>query len=182
MRSHRLLVAAALVLSATACGTAPAAHAGASVVYLVRHAEKVDRYLTDPSDPPLTDAGRERAEALARTLADAGVTRILASDFRRTRATAAPLAAALGLEVELYDPGALTELLPRLTATPGRVLVVGHSNTTPRLAELLGGDPGPPIDEAGEYDRLYVLVLGEDGGATTVRLHYGELAGGGARR
>ena len=35
--------------------------------------------------------------------------------------------------------------------------MVGHSNTTPQLAELLGADPGEPIVEANEYDRLYVI-------------------------
>ena len=44
---------------------------------------------------------------------------------------------------------------PELTRDGLRHLVVGHSNTTPPLVELFGGDAGPPIDEASEYDRLY---------------------------
>jgi len=47
----------------------------------------------------------------------------------------------------------------KLKATPGRHLVVGHSNTTPQLTELLGGDGGEPIVEATEYDRLYVVKM-----------------------
>jgi broad specificity phosphatase PhoE len=144
------------------------------VVYLVRHAEKVDPYPDDPSDPPLTDTGRARAADLARTLVDAGVTRILSTDYRRTRETAAPLAKALGLEIERYDPSALEDLARRLAEAGERVLVVGHSNTTPRLAELLGGEPGPPIDEPTEYDRLYVLTLRPGAEATTVRLRFGD--------
>jgi broad specificity phosphatase PhoE len=101
---------------------------------------------------------------------------VLSSDLRRTRETAAPLAAALGLEVELYDPGALEELLPVLTGAPGRTLVVGHSNTTPQLVELLGGAPGEPIDEPTEYDRLYTLVLAADAEVVTIRTRYGEPA------
>ena len=54
-----------------------------------------------------------------------------------------------------------------------RILVAGHSNTTPKLVELLGGNPGPPIDEKTEYDRLYVVVLGADGAVTTTLLRYG---------
>lgn len=143
------------------------------VVYLVRHAEKVEPYPDDPDDPPLTAAGRERAQELARTLADAGITRILSSDYRRTRETAAPLADLLGLEVELYDPRALEDVAVRLAGTGERVLVVGHSNTTPHLVELLGGEPGPPIDEAREHDRLYVLSGAARDEVVTVRLRYG---------
>jgi hypothetical protein len=51
--------------------------------------------------------------------------------------------------------------------------VVGHSDTTPELVGLLGGDPGAPIDEPTEYDRLYVVTLGPDGTVTTVLLRYG---------
>lgn len=145
-----------------------------TVVYLVRHGEKVDPYPEAPSDPPLTEAGSERADELARTLADAGIDRVLSTDFRRTRETAAPLAEALGLELDLYDPGDLEGLARRLAVAGERVLVVGHSNTTPRLVELLGGEPGPPIDEPSEYDRLYVLAVPPEGDPVTARMRYGE--------
>jgi hypothetical protein len=56
----------------------------------------------------------------------------------------------------------------------GGYLVVGHSNTTPELVEILGGKPGPPIDDANEYDRLYVVTITEDGAVTTEMRRYGE--------
>lgn len=161
-------------LARTPEGAAEADRAEAAVIFLVRHAEKIDPYPDGPSDPPLTEAGRARAAELARTLADAGIERVLTTDFRRTRDTAAPLAEALGLEPEPYDPAALEELAGRLAATGERVLVVGHSNTTPRLVELLGGDPGPPIAEPSEYDRLYVLSLPVGDDPITTRMRYGE--------
>jgi broad specificity phosphatase PhoE len=136
-----------------------------SVFFLVRHAEKANQ--TDES--PLTEEGRARAENLARLLGDAGVDRIYSSDYVRTRDTAAPLASDRGLEVELYDPDRLGELAETLLASPGRSLVVGHSNTTPELAGLLGGEPGPPISED-EYDRLYVLSHRPGVGTTTILL------------
>jgi phosphohistidine phosphatase SixA len=136
-----------------------------SVFFLVRHAEKADQ----SEDPPLTEAGRARAEALARMLKDAGVDGVFSSDFERTRDTAAPLARHLGLEVAPYDPNALADLAKTLRASPGRYLVVGHSNTTPELAGLLGGEPGPPIPED-EYDRLYVLLHRPGEGTSTIVL------------
>ena len=93
------------------------------------------------------------------------------SDFIRTRDTAPPIAERLGLVTELYDPGQLPALAERLQSSPGRHLVIGHSNTTPALVELLGGDPGGLIDEM-EFDRLYILETDFAGDTTTIRLRY----------
>ncbi len=140
------------------------------VVFLVRHAEKVDA----SRDPELSAVGSERAVALARSLRDAGIEHVHSSDFIRTRKTAAPIAAKLDLEVELYDPRDLPALVERLLKTGGRHLVVGHSNTTPSAVELLGGEPGSEIDEQSEYDRLYAVTIGADGAVATVLMRYGE--------
>ena len=139
------------------------------VVFLVRHAEKVDA----SQDPDLSAAGETRAMRLARLLRDAGLDHVHSSDFIRTRETAAPIAAELDLDVELYDPGDLAALAGKIRATGGRHLVVGHSNTTPEMVDLLGGDPGSEIDES-EYDRLYVVTVGVDGTANAVLLRYGD--------
>lgn len=146
-----------------ACGSAPEPTA-----YLVRHAEKVatgDAMML--ADPLLTEAGMARAELLAETLGDKGITAIWSSGYIRTRNTAAPLAAALGLEIQIYDARDIEGLAARLKAAGETALVVGHSNTTPQLAEALGGDAGTPIDEASEYDRLYVVSL--TSGATQIQ-------------
>ena len=124
-------------------------------IFLVRHAEKT----ADKNDPGLTQAGQARALALANRLGGEGITHIHSSDYIRTRDTAEPLAEKMGLEVQIYDPRDLPAMAAKLKATPGRHLVVGHSNTTPPLVELLGGDGGSPIVEASEYDRLYICLL-----------------------
>lgn len=183
MRATRLYGILALALFTAACEAAPpaqqtpespaAAEAADVVVYLVRHAEKVD----DSRDPDLSEAGHARAGTLAHVLADAGVTHVHSTDYIRTRDTAAPAAAALGIDVSLYDPRDLDAFAATLAATPGRHLVVGHSNTTPALVSALGGDAGDAIDEAGEYDRLYVVVLG-GGEPRTLLLRYGSPYGG----
>jgi broad specificity phosphatase PhoE len=138
----------------------------ATVVYLVRHAEKAD----DSRDPALSPAGVVRAERLARMLVDAGITQVWSTDFQRTRATAGPIAAQLGLTIAIYDGAKLAELAEQLRSTPGRHLVVGHSNTTPALVRLLGADPGTPIADT-EYDRFYVVTLAP-GSATGVLLRF----------
>ena len=69
---------------------------------LVRHGEAVAGWGDDP-DPGLSDAGRAQAEAVAERLAPLGPLPIVASPLRRTRETAAPLAARWGVEPRI-DP------------------------------------------------------------------------------
>lgn len=140
-------------------------------VFLVRHAEK----MTGP-DPILTSDGADRAFDLANVLSDAKIERIHTSDYKRTHLTAGPLAKRLGVTVELYDPRDLPAIAATLKADGGRHLVVGHSNTTGELTELLGGDGGAAIVEATEYDRLYVVTIGADGEATSTLLRFGAIA------
>lgn len=170
--SAAVLVAACLGLGVGASpDLAAQADDGATVVFLVRHAEKVE---DGSSDPALTPAGRARARALAHVLGDAGIRRIHSTGTTRTLDTARPLALGLGVAVERYDGRDLQAIAARLSGSTGRHLVVGHSNTTPQLVELLGGDGGPPIQEAWEYDRLYHVRIGSDGGVETTLLRYGE--------
>jgi phosphohistidine phosphatase SixA len=142
----------------------------AAVVYLVRHAEKSDA----GRDPQLSDAGRQRALLLANMLRDAGITRIYSTDFIRTRDTAAPLASHLDLEIGIYDRQEMNAFISSLNQAGARSLVIGHSNTTTELVELLGGVSGGKIDEASEYDRLYILTIRNPGEVETVLIRYGK--------
>jgi len=140
------------------------------VVYLVRHAERAE---DGTNDPPISEAGRKRAGLLATMLADAGITHVHSTDYKRTRATGRPLAESLGLSMASYDARDLAGFADQLRDSPGRHLVVGHRNTTPDLVAALGGNPHGPIEEF-EYDRLYVMVL-RGGSVSTVLLRFGAL-------
>ncbi len=104
-------------------------------IILVRHAEKVDA----SQDPELTDAGKQRAERLAKIVKKYNPGAIYSTDFKRTRDTAAPIAARRKLKVETYDPKKPAELIDTMMkSTTKRFMVVGHSNTIPGLVNLLG--------------------------------------------
>jgi len=73
---------------------------------LVRHAEPVRTpagSVTGPADPGLTPLGLEQAERLAAWLASEPIDVVLSSPMRRARETAEPIAAALGIDVEIVD-------------------------------------------------------------------------------
>jgi probable phosphoglycerate mutase len=71
---------------------------------IIRHALPVRRELAEgAADPELSTAGREQAELLARYLATERLDAVYASPLTRAVETAAPLAAAVGLEVQLAD-------------------------------------------------------------------------------
>jgi phosphohistidine phosphatase SixA len=141
------------------------------VVFLVRHGEKVD----NSKNPNLSVAGLERATNLAKTLRNAEIEYVHSSDYIRTRDTALPTATTFGLQVELYNPQDLSTLVEKLKRTGGRHLVVGHSNSTPSMVELLGGKPGTKINEENEYDRLYIITLAKNGSVQSLLMRYGTI-------
>jgi phosphohistidine phosphatase SixA len=81
-----------------------AAEEGA-VSVLLRHAAAKERYewAGDDWHRPLTKKGRRQAEELATVLAADDVRRVISSPYVRCVQTVEPLAAALGLELELDD-------------------------------------------------------------------------------
>jgi len=176
MRCRSSLSLASLSLVALLSVAAPvsmAAQTDATVVYVVRHAERAE---DGTRDPVISLPGWDRSRLLAEMLTDADLTHIHTTDYRRTRSTGRPTADATGLTMELYDPRDLEGFAEQLREMPGRHLVLGHSNTTPQLVSLLGGDPGDPIEET-EYDRLYIVTLVGDG-ASTVLIRFGSRYGG----
>ena len=122
--------------------------------YFVRHAEKSTN---DPRDPDLSEAGHARAESIVQHLAKANISKIYATKYKRTQQTAQPLAKSLGIEIEIYDTN-LTDISAILKSTErGNALIVGHSNTTPKLInKLLGTETYKKIDES-VYSKMFLL-------------------------
>ena len=168
MRAARLFFL--LLLGVASCAPVQAQQPAETVVFLVRHAEKAS---DDPRDPSLTAEGQTRAQLLAAMLAQTNIDHIYSTDYKRTQQTVAPLSEKLGVEIESYDPRDLEGFAEALRQQPGRLLISGHSNTTPQLVAALGGEPGEPIVEETEYDRLYILTIASDGSVSTVLLRFG---------
>jgi broad specificity phosphatase PhoE len=153
-----------LLIAALICAHPVAAQ---STLFLVRHAEKADN---DAKDPDISEAGRARADALAKTLKDAGITAIYATELKRTQQTAAPIARALQIDVTIVPAKETEALIAKLKATKGNALVVGHSNTLPGIMQALGVTDAITIGD-NDYDNLFVVSTGAPP-PKLLRLHY----------
>ncbi|MGI8889615.1 MAG: phosphoglycerate mutase family protein [Chthoniobacterales bacterium] len=152
---------------ATTAGTGAAAEA--RIIFVVRHAERADALGAAQSDPDLSELGRAHALALAKELRDADIATIYASEFKRTQETAAPLAASLGLKVEIVPAKDGANLVADLKKAKGNVLVVGHSNTVPEIIKNLGIAASLSVSES-DYDDLFLVVLATK--PRLIHLHY----------
>jgi len=132
-------------------------------IYLVRHAEK----LADSKNPSLTTCGKERAEQLASLLSKVGVSAIYSTSYQRTMQTAAPLAKQQNMSIKNYNPRHLEQLSLQLKHKKENMLVVGHSNTTPMLVELLTKQKVAPLTEH-DYQYLYQVQLNDEQAILTI--------------
>jgi broad specificity phosphatase PhoE len=138
----------------------------ATVIYLVRHAEKA----VGSGDVELSEAGQKRAACLATTLADSNIQSIYTTEYKRTVNTAAPTATKTGVAPTVVGGADMDKLIAALQKESGRnVLVVGHSNTVPKVIERLGAGAATIKDD--EYDHLYVVTL-LNGDASLASLRY----------
>ena len=148
MRIFLLLLLVPLLL--TACS---------HTFYIVRHAEKVT---TDGSnmmtnDPALTEAGKERAEALKEILASKKISYIFSTNTTRTKNTAEPTRAYFKLVTELYAPVPDTVFINKLKSLKKNTLIVGHSNTVDDVINKMCGSIKIPGDlKNNKYDNLFI--------------------------
>ena len=141
---------------------------GSTTVVLVRHAEK----LPEDNDPGLSAPGRARAQRLADMLADTELAAVYVTEWQRTRETAAPVAIASGLEARVIPAAEHGRLMRRLKwrHRGDVVLVVGHSNTVPAIAEELGAPIGVLSEE--DYAGMWVITYSRLRGTRLLRLRY----------
>lgn len=123
------------LLLALACLLTAPAFAQEAPIYVTRH---YDTPAGEP-DPDLLPEGEARAKQLAAWFYGRTLKAIYVSDFKRTRQTAAPLAAMMGVMPETYDPRDTPAVVARAKRAGGPVLIIGHSNTVPDIVEQLGG-------------------------------------------
>jgi phosphohistidine phosphatase SixA len=118
--------------------------------YVMRHLHKAE----GSADPGLTAEGQRQAQLLAGRFGARPPAIIYVTNTRRARETAAPIAARLQLEPQIYDPRDTAGLVADLQKDPNPGLIIGHSNTVPEIVAALGGARPAPIAET-EYGTIY---------------------------
>ncbi|MDB5230738.1 MAG: phosphoglycerate mutase [Chitinophagaceae bacterium] len=145
----------------------------ATTIILVRHAEKAAPTPNmQNSDPDLSDAGKQRANNLVTALKDYKADVLYSTNYTRTKTTLAPLAAKLNKTVEVYDPSKLADFAAALKQQTGKTIVVaGHSNTTPQLANLLIGEKKYEDLNDAVYNKIWIITV-ENGKVTDKVIEY----------
>lgn len=145
-----------LVFMNVACGQN--ASDETTTYFLIRHAEKD---LTDPKNPnpDLTETGVERSVKWEKVLSHIDFDAVYSTDFIRTRKTATPIAEREKLSLTIYDHKNL-DYAKFIQETRGKtVLIVGHSNSTPKFVnQLIGEERFKEMDE-NQYGMLFMVKL-----------------------
>jgi 2,3-bisphosphoglycerate-dependent phosphoglycerate mutase len=132
---------------------------------ILRHAEKdttVAGSQMMQADPPLNEKGKERAQSLIRKFKKYKISKIYSTNYNRTKSTVLPLATAIELSINNYDPKQLNTLAEELNSPVNHsktILIVGHSNTSPRLVNiLLGKNTYKDLDDS-VYNQYWIVRL-----------------------
>ncbi|WP_165725397.1 histidine phosphatase family protein [Pseudoalteromonas sp. SA25] len=120
-------------------------------IYLFRHSEKLTG-----KNPALSEEGKVRANNLVTLFKEHQNIHIFSSNYKRTLQTASPLQAYLNTDINVYNAGELSDLKNELLKLKGVVVVIGHSNTTPQLAELLSNEKVPAMSET-QFTQYFIL-------------------------
>jgi len=129
-------------------------------IILLRHAEKDVSENADSANPELSTEGKLRAQKLAEIISKFHPDAIFSTNLIRTRTTARPLASEEGRMISIYDPRSLDQFAEFLTSGKlKKIVVVGHSNTTPALVNLLvKQDKYESLDES-VYNKIWVIKI-----------------------
>ena len=129
-----------------------------STFYFIRHAEK-DRTDKKNRNPHLTVAGKSRAERWSDIFRNIKLDAVYSTDYHRTKETALPTAKKNNLELTLYDPGNI-DFTTFMSSNKGKkVLIVGHSNTTPEFVNAMIGKKKYKHIDDGNNGNLYIVTI-----------------------
>jgi len=141
-----------------------------TVYYLIRHAEK-DRSINS-DDPELTDLGIERANNWAAHFKSIELDYIYSTDYKRTQQTALPTAIDKKLVIQSYDPKNLNDEIFKGKTKGKKVLIVGHSNTTPAFVNaILGKQEYQQIDDD-DNGKLFIVTIQNEEVSVEIKDYY----------
>ena len=157
------------VLGAFACLLASGSLNAQEAVFVIRHAEQE---LTGTVDAGLLPEGRERATDWATILRPSRLDLVVTTEIKRSRDTGAIIAEALEVPRVEFSRGASSSIAEFLRENYPEdvVLVVGHSETIPKLLRSFGYADTFPISRSA-YGWLFIVTPLENGPPAVARLN-----------
>ena len=123
--------------------------------YFIRHAEKVD----SSQNPDLSEKGLKRAEQWNTIFSEISFDEIYSTDYKRTIQTASPIAKANNIQIKLYNPKTINIDSFKKEKLGKKVLIVGHSNTTPKFVnEIINENLFTDIEDE-TFGNLYIVTI-----------------------
>lgn len=176
MRHLKVVLISFLLLGILGCKEEPKiedtanAEPTISTFYFIRHAEK-DTSDSENEDPELIQKGLGRAMHWAEILKDVELDAIYSTNYNRTSMTAAPTAVKQDIDVEYYDPRIIDIEQFKADNLNRKVLVVGHSNSTPDFVNKITGEDIYASMEHDDNGSLFIVqIINEN--ITSQRLNF----------
>lgn len=160
----KLIIFSGILLSALAgFGQIPDGYTSKTRIYIVRHAEK---YTGKDAgrDPLLIATGMQRAGDLMRYLKDMKIKHIYVTPYKRSGMTADSMRIQLGIDTVHYKADTLCDdLVKKITEKNdlgNAILIIGHSNTLPKIIRRLGIVDYPQADiPDNEHDNIFLVRI-----------------------
>ncbi|MDG2172987.1 MAG: histidine phosphatase family protein [Flavobacteriaceae bacterium] len=136
-----------------------------SVYYFIRHAEK-DRSNPENKNPELNQQGKIRALNWLYFFRDIPLKKIYSTNYNRTIQTVKQIAEEKKISISYYSPENIDVENFKKQNKNMSILVVGHSNTTPELVNLIIGEN--KFEKMNDNDNSSLFVIRELAGDVTV--------------
>ncbi|MBT0608618.1 SixA phosphatase family protein [Aequorivita echinoideorum] len=133
-----------------------------STYYLMRHAEKVRTNAYD-EDPNLSIEGLQRSKRWATHFETIPLDAVYATKYIRTKQTVSTIAQQKQITIQTYVPERLFSEKFLANTRGKNILIVGHSNTIPQLAnQLIGEEKYENMDDSDNSTLFIVTINGND--------------------
>jgi len=129
--------------------------------YLIRHAEK-DRTNKANRDPSLNKKGQERVKIWTNYFENIDLDAVYSTEYKRTMQTAKTIAENKSLEIQNYDPLKMYDAVFQKETKEKKVLIVGHSNTTPSFVNKILGEKKYKNMNDRDNSTLYIVTIKGD--------------------
>lgn len=139
-------------------------------IIIVRHAEKENDGNKNPS---LSEAGIARAERLNNMLNEFKIDALYSTPYARTSETLKVIAKTRNLEIKIYNANEKNFATHLFHNEKGKTIIVaGHSNTCPTLANILTNESKYSNMDESDYGKIWIITFKNDTLTDCILLNY----------